>query len=130
MEPKIHTGSVVVVLPVKDYKIGNIITFGPYSKTEPPTTHRIADIKVNGNQPVYITKGDANDSADSREVARKDIEGKVLFSIPYFGFIISFIRKPLGFILLIIIPAMIMLLDEIRKIIKEIKTKKSQSQNV
>jgi signal peptidase len=41
MEPNIHTGSVVVVKPTKDYKIGDVITFGPYTKTQTPTTHRI-----------------------------------------------------------------------------------------
>jgi signal peptidase len=133
MEPKIHTGSVVFVNPEKDYKIGDIITFGPYSKTKPPTTHRIFDIKVVSGEPVYITRGDANESPDTREIAKKDVVGKVLFSVPYFGYVISFIKKPFGFVLLIIVPAILILFDEIRKIINEVKQKnleKEKTKNV
>ncbi len=124
MEPKIHTGSIVFVKPENDYKINDIITFGPNTKTQTPVTHRINDIKVVANEPVFITKGDANESPDTKEISKKDIVGRVLFSIPYFGYLIFFIKKPLGFILLIIVPAIIILIDEIRKIIKEVKAKK------
>ncbi|MCD5396329.1 MAG: signal peptidase I [Candidatus Pacebacteria bacterium] len=64
MEPSIKTGSVVVVKPASDYKVGDVITFGPFSKTKPPTAHRIYQIKEKNGQIVYITKGDANNSPD------------------------------------------------------------------
>lgn len=124
MEPTIKTGSVVVVKPEADYKIGDVITFGPYSKTQVPTTHRIHDIKVVDGQPVYITKGDANNAPDSREVRKKDIVGKVLFSIPYIGFAVEFVKKPLGFAIIIIVPAAAIIFDEIKKIVHEVKKNK------
>lgn len=126
MEPTIKTGSVVAVKPEQDYKIGDVITFSHGVKTEPPTTHRIYDIKVEGGQPVYITKGDANKSPDIDGTAKKDIEGKVLFSVPYLGYLVNFIKKPIGFILIIILPAGIVIFDEIRKIYAEVKTKKEK----
>ncbi len=67
MEPNIKLGSVVLVKPVSDYKIGDVITFGEITKTKAPITHRIADIKISGNQKVYITKGDANNTADEEK---------------------------------------------------------------
>lgn len=124
MEPAIHTGSVVVVKPVSDYKIGDVITFGPYNKTKPPTTHRIHDIKVVDGQPVYITKGDANNAQDQREILKKDIVGKVLFDAPYAGYAVEAAKKPFGFMLIIVVPAVIIIYDEIRKIIGEIKKRK------
>ena len=124
MEPAIKTGAVVVIKPASDYKIGDIITFGHSTRTETPITHRIYDIKIAGGQAVYITKGDANNSPDIKEIAKKDVEGKVLFSVPYFGYLINFVKKPIGFILIIIAPAAIIVYDEIRKIYKEIKNKK------
>jgi len=124
MEPSIKIGSVVAVMPKSDYKIGDIITFLHGPKTEPPITHRIYDIKVVGGQPVYITKGDANKSPDIDGTAKKDIEGKVLFSVPYLGYLVNFIKNPLGFILIIVAPAGIVIYEEIRKIYKEIKKKK------
>jgi len=124
MEPSIHTGSIVIVKPVNDYKIGDVITFGPYTKTETPTTHRIQDIKVQAGQETYITKGDANESPDLKEITRKDIIGKVRFSIPLLGYVVAFVRKPLGFMILIIVPALVIILDEVKKIIGEVRKKK------
>jgi signal peptidase len=116
MEPKIHTGSVVIISPAKEYKVGDIITFGKISKTTTPTTHRIAEIK-DGK---FVTKGDANNTADMKEVLPKDVVGKVRFSIPYAGFVIDFARKPLGFVILIIIPAVIIIYEELKKVVKEL----------
>jgi len=121
MEPAIKMGSVVMVKPEKDYKIGDVITFGPYSKKRAPTTHRIYDIKVQGGKPIYITKGDANNAPDQKEVRERDIVGKVLFSVPYLGYAVDFAKKPVGFMLIVIVPAIIIIYDEIKNIWQEIK---------
>lgn len=125
MAPAIKQGSVVIVKPASDYKIGDVITFGPYSKTKAPTSHRIYDIKVVDGQPVYITKGDANNAPDPREIQKKDVVGKVLFDVPFVGYAVAFAKKPMGFALIIIIPAAIIILDEIKNIYGEIKKKKT-----
>lgn len=134
MAPAIKMGSVVIVKPVPstgsgqaDYKIGDVITFGPYSKTKAPTSHRIYDIKVVDGQPVYITKGDANNAPDAREIKKSDILGKVLFSVPYVGYAVDFAKKPLGFTLIIIVPAAIIIIDEIRNIVHEINKNKGKT---
>jgi signal peptidase len=126
MEPTIKMGSVVMVKPVSDYKIGDVITFGPYSKTKAPTSHRIYDIKVVDGQPVYITKGDANNAPDAREITKRDVLGKVLFSIPYIGYAVDAAKKPFGFMLIIIVPAVIIIYDEARKIFEEIRKKRQE----
>lgn len=127
MEPAIHTGSVIVVKPVSAYKVGDVISFGPNTKTQVSTTHRIAEMKVVSGEMVYKTKGDANNSEDTKEVFAKDIIGKVYFSIPYLGFIIDFVKKPIGLMLVIVIPAVIIVYDEIQKIIREIARMKKTS---
>ena len=121
MEPAIKTGSIVMVKPEKDYKIGDVITFGPYTKAKAPTSHRIYDIKVIEGKPYYITKGDANNAPDQREVPKREVIGKVLFSIPYLGYAVDFAKKPIGFALIIILPATIIILDEIKKVFEEVK---------
>ncbi len=128
MEPAIKMGGVVLVKPVDDYKIGDVITFGEMTRTKSPTTHRIYDIKVQGGQPVYITKGDANEDPDTKEIQKKDVIGKVLISAPFLGYAVDFAKKPMGFALIIIIPAAIIVGDEIKKIIYEIKKKKVKNQ--
>ena len=124
MEPGIKTGSVVLIKPTDNYKIGDVITFGEISKIKTPTTHRIYEIKVQGSQPVYITKGDVNNAPDISEITKNDILGKVLLSVPYLGYAVDFAKKPLGFALIIIIPAAVIVFGEIKKIYEEIKKKK------
>ena len=126
MAPEIKMGSVVIVKPVQDYKINDIITFGPFSKIKPATTHRIHDIKVVDGQPIYITKGDANNAPDTREIQKKDVLGKVLFDVPYVGFAVDVARKPFGFALIIVVPAALIIFDEIKKIVGEIKKRKKE----
>jgi len=128
MAPAIKMGSIVMVKPADDYKIGDVITFGPYTKTKAPTSHRIYDIKMTEQgQPIYITKGDANNAPDTREISRGDILGKVLFSIPYLGYAVNFAKRPLGFALIIIVPAALIIIDEIKNIYKEVKKKKAEN---
>jgi len=124
MAPAIKTGSVVIVKPVSDYKIGDVITFGQATKTKAPTSHRIYDIKVVDGQPVYITKGDANNAPDAKEISKSEIIGKVLFDVPYAGYAVDAAKKPLGFALIIVVPAAIIIFDEGKKIVGEIKKMK------
>lgn len=130
MEPTIKTGSIVVIKPAKEYKIGDIITFGPYSKKKPPITHRIYDIEVVEGKVFYITKGDANNAPDSRKVPKDEVLGKVLLDVPYLGYAVEAAKKPWGFMTIIIVPAVVIIYEEIRKIVKEVKKlKEKRSQN-
>jgi len=129
MEPAIHTGSVVVVKPVKNYKAGDVITFEDSGKDR-TTTHRILDVEVITGKTQYITKGDANNAEDSSRVPESKVVGKVLTSIPYAGYILAFVKTPLGFVLLVIFPCAIIILEEIGKIWKEVKlSKKKKSED-
>ncbi len=121
MEPAVHIGSIIVVKPVSNYGVGDIITFGPNTKNQIPTTHRIAEIRVQEGQTIYKTRGDANNAEDMKEVSGKDIIGKVYLSAPLAGYAVDFVRKPLGLVLIVILPATLIIYDEARKIMKEVK---------
>jgi len=82
-------------------------------------THRIIDITDEG----FVTKGDANEDPDSFVVQKKNIIGKVVFTIPYVGYLNHFVKTPLGFTLFIILPATIIIAEEIRNIINHRKHK-------
>jgi len=127
MQPAIKMGSVVVAKPADEYKIGDVITFGLATKNKSSFTHRIYDIKVVAGEPRYITKGDANKTSDKREIRSGEIIGKVLFDIPYLGYAVKAARKPFGFLLIIVVPAVIIIYDELRKIFKEIRKTKNKT---
>jgi signal peptidase len=120
MEPSIQTGSLVVIKPETDYKVGDVITFGEDTRVAIPTTHRIFSISEKNGDTYYTTKGDANNEPDPNEVNRRDVIGRVLVSVPYAGFILDFAKKPIGFVLLIGLPAGIIIIDESCRIIQEI----------
>ena len=120
MEPAIHVGSIVVIRPAKDYKIGDVITFGEIGQAKVPTTHRISGIKTEGGQLVYITKGDANNAPDTNGAPYLSVDGKVVFGMPLLGYALSFLKKPLGFILVIIVPAGLVILEEMKNIYREV----------
>jgi hypothetical protein len=96
--------------------VNDVITFGEDTKTSIPTTHRILAINSDGT---YTTKGDANEEEDVEKVARRDVIGKVIFSLPYGGYVLDFARQPIGFVLLIAVPAGLVILEELLTIGKE-----------
>ena len=120
MEPAIKTGSLVVVSPEDDYERGDIITFS-FDQAEDPRTHRIKDMKMIEGELVYTTKGDTNRSVDQRDVFEDNIIGKVLFSIPYVGYLFEFAKTKLGFAILIFIPTSVIIYDQVKKIIQKVK---------
>lgn len=126
MEPAIKMGSVVIVKPADDYQINDVITFVNPKKRQELISHRIVDLEVSEGTTSYIVKGDANEDPDARKVARNEIVGKILLNIPYLGYAVDFAKKPLGFASIIIVPATIIIFDEMKKIFKEMKKKKEK----
>ena len=120
MEPAIMTGSIVIVQPKPDYAVGDIITFGEDTKTQIPTTHRIASQRIDAGVTYYATKGDANNAPDGGEIRKDQVVGNVIFVIPYAGYVLNFARQPLGFTLMIAVPAGIIILDESIRIFREV----------
>ena len=128
MEPTIKVGSVIIIRPTNSYDIGDVITYGDDSPSAIPTTHRILNSRIEDGRTLYQTKGDANPKPDSREVRESEIIGEMLFSIPFLGYLIDFAKKPLGFLIIIVVPAAFIILDELRKIIVEIVRMRKKKQ--
>lgn len=117
MEPAIPVGSVVISQSTDTYKIGDIVTFSPGEDKKHHVTHRIVNIEGE----TITTKGDANEEADMGSITMSQISGKTLFSIPYVGHAVEFAKTPKGFVALIIIPATIVIYEELKTVLNEIK---------
>lgn len=123
MEPTIHTGSMLFVKPAGDYNVSDIVT----RRTNDPKitiTHRIAEKKDDEGRITFKTKGDANESSDMETVNQRDIIGRVFLTVPFMGYPVSYAKTTPGIILLIIVPAVIIIYDEINKIKAEIRKKR------
>jgi len=124
MEPSIMTGGIVLVREAASYGVGDVVTFTSES-SDIPTTHRIIGTEMSGDELLFVTKGDANEERDTNLVPTGAILGGVLFTVPYAGFVFDFARQPIGFALLIGLPALLIILDEIEKIWREVRRKRN-----
>ena len=115
MEPAIPVGGIVVIKPVdpETLKTGDIICFKFTEDTS--VTHRIVNIADEG----FVTKGDANEDPDQWAVKKENVIGKVILTIPFIGYLGYFVRTSTGIILLIVLPASVIIILEIRNMIKK-----------
>ena len=122
MEPAIHLGSLVAIQPVdpQDISVGDVITYSSGTESGMVTTHRVIEV-INDNSLSFRTQGDANEDPDAYVVPSQNIVGRVWFSVPYVGYALDFIKKPLGFGLLIGIPAAVIIVMELKNIMNGVK---------
>lgn len=108
MEPTIHTGSVLVDLPIaaKEVRVGDIITFQSPADSTKLITHRVVQVESGTGGISFITKGDANSASDSWRVPASGNGYKFWFSIPGIGFLLAWLQSPLGRIFFLVIPAL------------------------
>jgi len=125
MEPTIHTGSVIIVKPEAAYHKGDIISYGKFGSTNNSITHRIIEEKEINGQTRFIAQGDNNNAPDDKPVDPATILGKTVLAVPYVGYAVAAARQPWGFAVVIIVPALAIMYDELQKIVKELKRIKS-----
>lgn len=90
MEPTIPRGSLAYdrAVPVDDLRRGDVITYVPPGASR-PVTHRIVRVRREaGKEPVFRTKGDANERPDARPVTLdRAVQARYSFHIPYLGLV-------------------------------------------
>ena len=127
MVPSINVLDVVVTMRVnspEDLKKGNIITFNStdYRYSGVLVTHRIVDIeKTTSGEYLYTTKGDNNNTQDSSRIGFDEIYGRVLFRIPKIGYIQYYLSSILGWVAIIIVPAIMIIGYDIYKLVKTLR---------
>lgn len=116
MEPELKPGGVVITRPVEasGIKAGDIITFYcPLSQQM--TSHRVIAVEE-GSSLNFRTKGDANEDADPFIVPAQNVVGKVCFRLPYLGYAAQFVKTPLGLLLTLCLPGLVIIGMEMRNI--------------
>lgn len=97
MEPTYKTGGVIYVKEVEDTSViraGDPITFTTDGETL--VTHRVIEVTEVDGQTAYRTKGDANDVEDGSLVPASHVKGMPVFTIPYIGYLVTFIQSESG----------------------------------
>ncbi len=131
MVPALNKGDLVSVtrVPADKLQPGDIVTFiNPRDKNS-TVTHRIVQVLGSGNEvKKFVTKGDANQSNDTALDATQII-GKVRYSVPYVGYGADFIRKPLGLLLIIYIPSLMIIISEVRRLLAHYRSQQIYQAN-
>lgn len=129
MTPNINVYDIVIDKKVENFselQVGDVITFISTSSISNgmTITHRIVDIIETEEGTKYKTKGDNNLTADYSLVTQDKVIGKVKFRIPQLGRVQFFLSSKGGWLIIILIPALIIILSDIFKLFKLVDIKK------
>lgn len=108
MSPLYEPNDALIVKSVapEELKEGDVISF--YS-SDPElrgalNTHRLVEIKTDGSTPMFVTKGDANPTADAYDVYPQDVLGRVVYRSGLFSLLIRAVTNKWIFFVLILVP--------------------------
>ncbi len=123
MSPEINAGDVVIVddAPVDTIERGDVITYERPGGDQ-LVTHRVIEVRSDGDSTSYRTKGDANEDPDPTPIPASNVIGVVAFHIPLIGHVISFGGSDLGIVVFIIIPAVGLAVGEVYDLYQEATT--------
>ena len=124
MEPTYHVGSVIYVEPVdpSEIQVGDPITF-VMNEELTVATHRV--VRIDAENSHFYTKGDANENPDAAPVHFNNLLGKPVFTIPYLGYISSYVQSPPGMYYAIAVGVLLLVLVFVPDMLDGGKKKKS-----
>ncbi len=129
MSGTFDAGSLIIcnTIDAKDVKVGDIICyFDPAGSGSTTTTHRVQEIKTADDGSIsFITKGDANNTADKTPVPASNLVGIYRFHIDGLGSFAMFMQTTQGLIIFAVLPVLALVAYDI--IIRRIYDKQKDS---
>lgn len=138
MEPEIPVGTTIIVKEHKenDYEVGDVITFSSKDGEimGQPNTHRIIEVVEKNGERAYVTKGDANQTADPGDPVKfEDIYGKLVVNsdkIEWLGTLVAYLNTPAGFLIILIVPILLITVFVMKDLIKTYRKMLNQAAGV
>ncbi len=129
MIPRINVYDAVVTMRVDAYdiEVDDIITFlsKDIETAGTPITHRVIgivyDTEDNSKILGFRTKGDHNNTADFALIGPDEVIGRVFLRIPMIGYLQTIMTKPIGWLIIVVIPCLLIVGSDIFKLIKTSK---------
>jgi len=108
MEPEYPVGSLIYVKKVDpgEVKENDVITY--VLPNDMPSTHRV--VRVDSENRLYYTKGDANQTEDGAPVHFHNLIGMPIFTIPLLGYAAYYIQHPPGMYVALSLGAILLIL--------------------
>ena len=112
-EDHIEVGDLIFVgkTEAEELEVGDVIAF---MEGKVVVTHRIIEVQTGENgEPMFITKGDANNAQDQRPVTANNLVGIYKARIPKVGDFALFLQTPMGMVLFIGLPLLAFIIYDI-----------------
>lgn len=114
MEPTIHAGSVELInRSAKSVSVGDVAAF--HDPSGNLVTHRVVALSPEG----ISTRGDANKSADPIIRQPTSVDGRVVFAIPFIGYVLYVLQQPVAFLLLLGVTGGFLIYGELKVVWRE-----------
>ncbi len=127
MSPAFETGDMIILQKTDPYtlKVNDVIC---YMEEESAVTHRIMEVQQQDGAPMYVTRGDANNSEDTTPVLPEQVQGKYTgIRIAGAGNFAIFLQSTPGMLIFIGGPVLLFILwDVVRRVILNRQTKKEK----
>jgi len=128
MTPVIRVNDAIITKRVDatDIKVGDVVTYLSENPEYPGImiTHRVIEKNQVNGEYYFVTKGDYNNIADPLTVKAEQIYGKVVMRIPKIGFIQVMLSNYIGWIAIIVVPALAIISYDIVKLFEKLKNHK------
>lgn len=119
MYPEIQGGDLIICHKgePEEVEVGDIIAyFDPAGNGTSIVSHRVTEVMNADGQIAWITKGDANNTADAIPVTEDDLVGEYIKRIPGAGNIAMFMQSTTGLIVCVVLPIILLIgYDVIRR---------------
>jgi signal peptidase I len=115
MQPALPPGSLAIIrrVPYGQINAGDIITFTSPVNPRQTITHRVVKTATVAGLPGFVTKGDANQTAD-RPILGGNVVGKVVYSLPFLGSASGWLRHPAGLAAFVVLPGLMIIINELK----------------
>ena len=128
MTPVIRVNDAIITKRVDatDIKVGDVVTYLSENPEYPGImiTHRVIEKNQVNGEYYFVTKGDYNNIADPLTVKESQIYGKVVMRIPKIGLIQVMLSNYIGWIAIIVVPALAIISYDIVKLFEKLKNHK------
>lgn len=121
MEPILNPGDLILVksIDANKVKIDDVITFKNSENTF--VTHRVIDLNLKEGKIFFETKGDANNIKDEEAVFADALIGTLRFNLPKAGYVIDFLRRPIGLVILVLVPLLYLTIGVLKRVFTDTK---------
>jgi signal peptidase I len=118
MAPAIRSGDVVVTRLVRPSSVepGDVVTFRDPSRHGDLVTHRVVQVRREGDRLAFVTRGDANNGEERWSISPDGTVGTAAFRVPQAGYVLAWLRTPVLRTALLLVSALALASLTLRRI--------------